>query len=115
MPKDDLLYFGHMLDVARKAIGNTQGINRESYDKNENLRLALIHLVQTLGEAARRVSPEGQARHPEIPWREMIGMRNKIVHDYLGVDEDVIWNVVTVDMPPLVAKLEKIVPSESAK
>ena len=82
MPKDDGLYFAHMLDMARRAIGKTQGIGEDIYDGDENLRLALAHLVQVIGEAARRVSPEGRAAHPEIPWFEITGMRSKIVHDY---------------------------------
>jgi uncharacterized protein with HEPN domain len=111
MPKNDSLYFGHMLDIAKKAVGKTQGISRLDYDNDENLRLALAHLVQIIGEAARRVSPEGQTAHPEIPWREITGMRHKIVHDYLNVDEDVVWEVVTTDLSPLIAMLEMIVPS----
>jgi uncharacterized protein with HEPN domain len=79
------------------------------YDNDENLRLALAHLVQVIGEAARRVSPSGQTTHPQIPWREITGMRHKIVHDYLNVDEDVVWEVVTGDLPPLIALLEAIV------
>lgn len=114
MPKDDRLYFGHMLDMARKAVSKVEGISREDYDDNENLRLALTHLVQIIGEAARLVSPEGRAAHPDIPWREITGMRHKIVHDYLNVDEDVVWEVVTHDLPSLVAILEKIVPPAEA-
>lgn len=110
MPRDDRLYLGHMLDMARKAVGKVERISRVNYDNDEDLRLALTHLVQIIGEAARLVSPEGRAAHPEIPWREITGMRHKIVHDYLNVDEDVVWEVVTHDLPSLVAMLEKIVP-----
>jgi uncharacterized protein with HEPN domain len=99
-----------MLDTARKATAKTRGIGRETYDRDENLRLALAHLVQIIGEAARRVSPETCAAHPEIPWREIIGMRHKIVHDYTTLDEDVLWQVSTGDLPQLVHALDKIVP-----
>ena len=99
--KDDRVYLGHMLDMARKAVGKTRDLSRAAYDEDENLRLALAHLVQVIGEAARRVSPAGQAAHPEIPWREITGMRHKIVHDYMGLDEDIVWEVVTRDLPPL--------------
>jgi uncharacterized protein with HEPN domain len=115
MPKDDVLYLVHMLDMARKAVAKTQGIDREGYDNDENLRLALAHLVQVIGEAARRVSPQTCAAHPGIPWREIIGMRHKIVHDYMSVDEDVLWEVVTKDLSPLIAALEKIVPPEESE
>lgn len=109
--RHDSLYFGHMLDTAAKACQMVRGLDREDYNSDETLRLALTHLVQVIGEAAQRVSPEGRAGHPEIPWREITGTRHKIVHDYLAVDEDVIWQVVTLDLPDLVATLQRIVPA----
>src|SRR6476469_118139 len=112
MPDNDLLYFGHMLDMALKAYAKTQGISRVDYDNDENLRLAFAHLMQIIGEAARRVSPEGREAHTDISWREITGMRHKIVHDYFSVDEDVVWEVVTRDLPPLISILERIVPPD---
>jgi uncharacterized protein with HEPN domain len=112
MSKDDWVYLGHMLDMSRKAIDLTDGISRAEYDQDEALRLALTHLVQTIGEAAQRVSAEFKQMHPQIPWREMVGMRNRIVHDYLSVDEDVIWGVVQQDLPPLVSLLKDIIPPD---
>lgn len=112
MQKDDLVFLGHMLDTARKALDKIQGKNRSDYDADENLRLALAHLIQIIGEAARRVSPEWHTAHPEIPWSEIIGMRHKVVHDYLNVDEDIVWEVVTSDLSRLVAALERIVPPD---
>ena len=112
MSPRDLVYVGHMLDMARKAVSKTPGPSREAYDGDENLRLALIHLIQVIGEAARQVSQKFSSAHPEIPWAEIIGMRHKVVHDYLGVDEDIVWQVVTEDLPRLVATLEPLVPPE---
>ncbi|SRR6266498_879466 len=109
MSPRDLVYVGHMLDMAKKAISKTEGLSRGAYDADENLRLALIHLIQVIGEAGRQVSQEFSERHPEIPWADIIGMRHKVVHDYLGVDEDIVWEVVTKDLPTLVAALEPIV------
>ena len=106
----DLVYVGHMLDMPRKAVSKTQGLSREAYDADENLRLALVHLIQVIGEAARQTSREFSDAHPEIPWADIVGMRHKVVHDYMGVDEDIVWQVVTEDLPRLVAVLEPIVP-----
>lgn len=103
-----------MLDTARKIRSKTDGVNRQTYDTDENLRLALAHLVQIIGEAARRVSPAGQTAHSVIPWREITGMRHKIVHDYFSVDEDVVWEVATRDIPSLVTQLESIAPPEES-
>ncbi len=109
MAKDDLLFFGHMLDAARGAISANQGVTREEFDADENLRLAQAHRIQIIGEAARLVSPAGRAAHPEIPWRRITGMRHRIVHDYLNVQYSVVWEVVTRDLPNPISALERFV------
>jgi uncharacterized protein with HEPN domain len=63
-----------------------------------------------IGEAARQVSREFTVTHNEVPWEKIIGMRHKVVHDYLGVDEDIVWQVVTADLTKLVESLEPLVP-----
>ena len=105
----DQLYLGHMLDMANKAVEKTRGVTREEFDRNEDLRFVLTHLVQIIGEAAHRVSGEFRAAHPEIPWHSIIGMRHKVVHDYLDVDYGIVWDVATGELPPLIARLEKLV------
>ncbi len=110
MPKDDRLYLGHMLDTARKALGLVNGKSRAEYDRDEPLRLALAHLLQVIGEAARRVSATYCQAHPQIPWKAIVGMRHKVVHDYMTVDEDVIWDTVSHELAPLVAELERLLP-----
>lgn len=76
--------------------------------RTTRVRLALGRLVQNIGEAARRVSPALQDAHPDIPWRNIAGIRHKVVHDYFYVDFDIIWDVVTADLPALVSRLEQI-------
>ena len=107
--KDDLVYAGHMLDTARKALILLEGKTRPDFDADEVLALAVTHLLQTIGEAARRLSAEFTTAHPEIPWRAIIGLRHRVVHDYLFVDLDIVWNVATGDLPKLVADLETII------
>jgi uncharacterized protein with HEPN domain len=114
MADDDLLYFMHMLEMARKAVTKTEGIGRDAYDGDENLRPALVHPVQIIGEAARYVSAETCAVYPEIPWREIIGMRHRIVHDYMSADEDIRWVVVTKDFPSLIGSLEEVIPNQES-
>ena len=110
MERDDLVYVGHMLDMARKALELAQGKSRNDIVEDDAISLALIHLLQVIGEAARRVSKEFAEQHPEIPWRAIIGMRHKVVHDYMSVDLDVVWSVVSEDLQPLVMRLSKLVP-----
>ena len=112
MVHDDAVYLGHMLDMTRKAVKAIETKSRAKYDKDDILRLGLTHLVQVIGEAARKVSNEFQKKHPEIPWRKIIGMRQRIVHDYMRVDEDILWQVVTYDLPELLPLLKAILPDE---
>ena len=97
-----------MLDTIRQIANKIANKSRADFDADENLCLALTHLIQTLGESARRVSREFQESHPQIPWSKAIGMRHKVVYDYLNVDLDIVWQVATVNLPPLVAELEKL-------
>jgi uncharacterized protein with HEPN domain len=110
MPKDDWVYVGHMLDLCIQSQEILSGKDRSDYDRELVLRLALTHLVQVIGEAAQQVSKEFQDLHPQVLWREIIGMRNRIVHDYLNVDEDIVWEVVKDDLPQLAFILEGIIP-----
>lgn len=109
MKKDDLVFVGHMLELSRDAVTRLGGRDQSDFNLDDNLRLALTHLVQTIGEAARRVSDEFRAGHPEIPWPIIVGMRHKIVHDYIHVDYETVWETVTNDLPTLVKQLEPIV------
>jgi len=71
----------------------------------------LIKLVENIGEAASRVSQEGQKKYAKISWREVIGMRNRLVHGYDSVDLAVLWDTIELDLPPLISQLEQILPS----
>ena len=82
MPKNDLVYAGHMLDSSRRAVAKLAGKERAEFDSDDTLQLAAVHLVQIVGEAARMVSVEFRQQHPEIPWSEITGMRHRIVHEY---------------------------------
>jgi uncharacterized protein with HEPN domain len=97
-----------MLDHAREATRMSQGHTRAELDQNRMLELALVRLVEIVGEAAARVSAGGRATYSEIPWQRIVGMRNRIVHGYDEVDLDVLWNTMTEDLPPLIAMLERI-------
>jgi uncharacterized protein with HEPN domain len=101
LPRDDLVYIGHMLDASRRALRLINGVSREHYDSDEVLRLALTHVIQTIGEAARHVSESFRNQHPVVPWPAIVGMRQRIVHEYLYVDEEIVWQTVTTEVAPL--------------
>lgn len=108
MQHDPLVYVGQMLDLARKISSRTQALTRDQFDADEDVRLALAHLIQTLGEAARRVPESKRSMHPEIPWSAIVGMRHRIVHDYLSVDFDLVWDVSSGEVPKLLPRLEAL-------
>lgn len=109
MPRHELrITLLQMRDHAAEAVDLAQSRTRPDLDENRLLNLALVRLVELVGEAAGRVPVEERARHSSIPWPEIIGMRNRLVHAYDEVDLDLLWQVVRVDPPSLVTELERI-------
>ncbi len=98
-----------MLDAAKEAIDLSSGKTRREIEKERLLNLGLVRLIEIVGEAAVRVSAEGQSEYRSIPWSQMIGMRNRLIHGYDNIDFDILFKTVTEDLPPLVAELERIV------
>jgi uncharacterized protein with HEPN domain len=107
MQHDDRVYLRHMLDMAKKAQELAGKKSREEFERDEVLRLALRHLLQIVGEAASRLPRDFRAGNPDIPWDEIVGMRHRVVHDYLGIDDEVVWTTVVQDLPSLVELLER--------
>lgn len=106
---DDKVRLLHMLDYSRKAAVMIQGRTREDLNHDEILSLALTRVVEIIGEAAARVSPAFQQKHASIPWPQIIGLRNRLVHGYDAVDLDILWNIVLDDLPPLVKQIEVVI------
>ncbi len=79
MPKGDAVYLGHMPDMARKVSVRVAGRTKAEFDTDEDLRFVVAHLIQTIGEAATRVSTSTREAHPEIPWKNVTGIRHRIV------------------------------------
>jgi len=101
-----------MLDHTREAMVLVQGKTRADLDSDRLLNLALVRLLEIVGEAANRIPEEERARHAEIPWPQIVSLRNRLIHGYDSVDFDILWQIVTEDLPPLIASLERIVSSQ---
>ena len=111
--KNDSVYLTHMYETAPKAVDKMAGKSRADFDADDTLQLALVHLIHTIGESARRISQDTRQKHPQIPFHQIVGMRHKVVHDYLDVDLDIVFAVVTKDLPPLLKILAAIIPPDS--
>jgi len=105
---DDAVTLRQMFDHAREAVTLATGRSRPALELDRMLYLALLKLVEIVGEAAYRVSPATRSNHPDIPWRELVGTRNRLIHGYDSVDYDILWQIATVDFPLLCAQLASI-------
>lgn len=112
MRKDDEIRMLHMLDAAREAVAFARGRTRGDLDNDRQLVLALVKDVEVVGEAATQVTKPTRQHLPEIPWEQIVGMRNRLVHAYFDIDLDIVWKTVRGDLPELISLLESVIPSE---
>ena len=110
MSREDEIRLRHMVDAAREAASFAVGRTRGDLDADRQLVLALVKEIEIVGEAAARVSEATRAHLPGIPWDELIGMRNRLVHAYFDVNLSIVWQTVHEDLPKLIALLEPIEP-----
>jgi uncharacterized protein with HEPN domain len=111
MPRDD----AHVLDIleaARRATSFVSGMSDTEFLNDIKTQSAVLHQLTVLGEAVRRVSEDFRQANVGVPWKEMAGLRSRIVHDYDEVDLDEIWNILHKDLPTLIPQLEAIAKTE---
>jgi uncharacterized protein with HEPN domain len=113
-PDSDSLRLRHMMDAAREAIQFSIGRSRDELEANRMLQLAEVRLVEIIGEATKGVSEELRRRYPEVAWRQISGTRDRLTHGYFDVDLDIVWTIITVDLPILIEQLEHILETEKA-
>ena len=104
----DLIRLQHMLDAGKDALQFALGRGRNDLESDRMLALALIKALEIIGEAASKVSENFKSEHPEIPWLEITGMRNRMIHAYYDVNLDVVWQTIKSDLPDLLQSIEKI-------
>jgi uncharacterized protein with HEPN domain len=108
MHVDDQTRLGHMRDATREAVEMAHSQQRGDLDTDRKLCLSLVHLLEIVGEAANGISPRFRQEHPDLPWKRMTGMRNRLIHGYFDVNLDIVWQTVTEDLPPLMRQLESL-------
>ncbi len=104
---DERVRLLHMLDAAREAVQLSSGKSRKDLDAERLLQIALTHLLEVIGEAASKVSPEARQKYPAIPWPLVIGIRNRLIHGYDTVDLEVVWKTVRESLPAFIRALEE--------
>jgi uncharacterized protein with HEPN domain len=105
---DDTTRLRHMLDHASEAVDMVRGRLRPDLDRDRQFRLALTHLVEIVGEAAAHISEPFRHAHADVPWTTIVGVRNRLIHGYSQVDLGLLWDIVTIDLPPLIVKIQEI-------
>jgi uncharacterized protein with HEPN domain len=98
-----------MLEAAHKAVQLVAGMTLQELEGDEIRCLALTHLIEILGEAASGVSPETKAALPELPWAKMAATRNRLIHGYFSVDLEILWEIASADLQPVIATLRGVV------
>lgn len=112
MRKDDGIRLRHMRDAAREAMAFAKGKSRSDLSSDRMRVLSLIKSIEIIGEAASTVTQEFRDRYPEIPWKDIVAMRNRLIHVYFDIDLDRVWDTITDDLPKLLVDLEKIIARE---
>jgi uncharacterized protein with HEPN domain len=102
---DDRRRVQHMLDYATEALDMVRGHERGDLEPDRRLSLALVRLLEIVGEAASRVTADFRTDHGQIPWADIIGLRNRLIHGYDSVDPDILWDILVGDLPLLVEQL----------
>ena len=113
MPREEAALLLDMLESARDAVQFAEGLEYADFVEDRRSQLAIVKAVEIVGEAASRVSLETREAHPTIQWHEIIGMRNRLVHAYFGIDLRQVWDTVRDDIPSLIHELEPLVPPRS--
>lgn len=112
MRPEDRVRILHMRDACQSALRFVVGRSRRDLDQDEMLLFALVRAVEIVGEAAAKVSTETQSASPQLPWREVVGIRNRLVHAYFDIDRDILWNTAQQDVPYLLALLDTLLTSD---
>ena len=110
---DDDTRLRHIRDAAREALSFLAGRSRADLGHDRMLYRAVLSCLAEIGEAASKLTPGAWGALPAVPWRQIVGMRNRLVHGYYEVDRDIVWQTVTTDLPPLVAALDELLAQQT--
>jgi uncharacterized protein with HEPN domain len=105
---DELLLLNDVLDAINRIESYVQEVSKDTFFEHLMMQDAVMHQIEIIGEASNRISDVFQEEHPELPWMQMRAIRNKIVHDYRGIELEIIWDTVTNNLPGLKTQVEHL-------
>lgn len=105
------MYVQDMAEFAERIVSYTRGLDRDAFIADKRTYDATLRNIELMGESATHIPEEVREAHPEIAWRNMIGARNRVAHGYLGIDDDVIWDIIGVQIPALLPRLRAMLDS----
>lgn len=106
--KDDTVFLRHILDASNKIEEYLTNINETSFHQNSLIQDGVVRQIEIIGEAARRISKDIQNGSPNVPWQDIMDMRNKLIHEYFGVNLQAVWLTATKDVPILKKSIKEI-------
>ena len=113
MLKPDIVRLQHMVDAASEALSFIADKSKNELESDRTLALALVKSIETFGEAANKVSRELRSQCSEIPWADIIAMRNRLIHSYFDVNLDIVWQTVTEELPLVVTQIQKLLEADN--
>lgn len=111
MQEADNIRLKHLLDASIEIVSFTEHKTQTEFEQDRKLHLSVVHLLGIIGEAGNQVSEEIKQQYTTIPWKHIIGMRNRLIHGYFDVDLAIVWKTATEDIPPLIKKIKDILSS----
>ena len=108
MHTDDSVRLRHMIEAAESAAQFIAGRSRSDLDTDRMLPFSVVRAIEVVGEAASKLSKEFRAAHPGIPWRAIVGMRNRLIHAYFDIDTETVWETTTQELPPILIQLREL-------
>jgi uncharacterized protein with HEPN domain len=108
-PRDWCDYLENICKAARKALDFTEGVGYEEFLADDKTVYAVVRALEIVGEATKRIPQDVHNSYPDIPWRSMAGIRDKLIHDYVNVSLEVVWRTLNEDLPPLLPMIERVI------